>query len=509
MNPLLLVFSTLFISSFTYYLLVARNKNRPKGPPLPPGPKGLPVLGNLLQLGDKPHHTLQALAKVYGPLFRLKLGSVDIVVAGSAAVATQFLKVHDDNFSDRPRSISAEHLAFNHEDLVFSNYGPRWRMYRRLCTSQLFSQKAIDNFRSVRESEVDLLARALTSRAENNGTMDLGKALNVCTANTLSMSMFSRRVFVPEEESGDAAEFKEMVMDLFKFAGEFYLRDYVPALRWFDLDGTVGRMKRLHQRFNKFYDKLIDEHAAAAKEGDLLSVLMKLKEDDDFEGGKLTNKDIKALLFDLYAAGTDTSSIAIEWAMSEMIRNPDILKEAQKEIDSVVGRDRLLSEADLPNLPLLHAIIKESLRLHPSVPLSVPHLSKEACEINGYRIPKDTMLLPNLWAIARDPELWPDPLEYRPARFLPGGEAEHVDVKGNDFQILPFSAGRRICVGMTMGLKMVQLITGTLIHGFDWALPDGRRGEMLDMEEASGLTLERAVPLVVHPIPRLATAAYM
>lgn len=194
--------------------------------------------------------------------------------------------------------------------------------------------------------------------------------------------------------------------------------------------------------------------------------------------------------------------------MSEMIRNPDILKEAQKEIDSVVGRERLLSEADLPNLPLLHAIIKESLRLHPSVPLSVPHLSKEACVINGYRIPKDTMLLPNLWAIARDPEQWPDPLEYRPARFLPGGEAEHVDVKGNDFQILPFSAGRRICVGMTMGLKMVQLITGTLIHGFDWALPDGRRGEMLDMEEAAGLTLERAVPLVVHPIPRLAKAAY-
>lgn len=194
--------------------------------------------------------------------------------------------------------------------------------------------------------------------------------------------------------------------------------------------------------------------------------------------------------------------------MSEMIRNPDILKEAQKEIDSVVGRERLLSEADLPNLPVLHAIIKESLRLHPSVPLSVPHLSKEACVINGYRIPKDTMLLPNLWAIARDPEQWPDPLEYRPARFLPGGEAEHVDVKGNDFQILPFSAGRRICVGMTMGLKMVQLITGTLIHGFDWALPDGRRGEMLDMEEAAGLTLERAVPLVVHPIPRLAKAAY-
>ena len=195
--------------------------------------------------------------------------------------------------------------------------------------------------------------------------------------------------------------------------------------------------------------------------------------------------------------------------MSEMVRNPDILKEAQIEIDTVVGRDRLVCEADLNNLPLLNALIKESLRLHPSVPLSVPHLSKEACEINGYRIPKDAMLLPNLWAIARDPEVWPNPLEFNPARFLPGGSHEHVDVKGNDFGILPFSAGRRICVGMTMGLKMVQLITATLIQGFDWALPDGRMGQKLDMEEAAGLTLERAVPLVVHPIPRLAQDVYM
>lgn len=211
---------------------------------------------------------------------------------------------------------------------------------------------------------------------------------------------------------------------------------------------------------------------------------------------------------DLYAAGTDTSSIAVEWAMSELILRPKILKEVQSEIDAAVGRGRLVCEADLGELPLLNAVIKESLRLHPSVPLSVPHQTKEDCVVNGYSIPKDAMMLPNLWAIGRDPEVWADPLQYDPSRFMPGGAYEHFDVKGTDYGILPFSAGRRICVGMTMGLKMVQLIVATLVQGFDYALPDGRPGQELDMEEAAGMTLERAQPLVVRPVPRLAGEVY-
>lgn len=205
----------------------------------------------------------------------------------------------------------------------------------------------------------------------------------------------------------------------------------------------------------------------------------------------------------MFSAGTDTSSSTVEWVMAELLRHPKILAKAQQEIDSVVGRDRLVTELDLPQLTYLQAIVKETFRLHPSTPLSLPRLAAESCEINGYHIPKDSTLLVNVWAISRDPEVWDEPLEFRPSRFLPGGERPNADVRGNDFEVIPFGAGRRICAGMTLGLRMVQLLSATLVHAFDWELTAGQSPEKLDMEEAYGLTLQRASPLMVHPHPRL------
>lgn len=211
---------------------------------------------------------------------------------------------------------------------------------------------------------------------------------------------------------------------------------------------------------------------------------------------------------DLFTAGTDTSSSTVEWAIAELIRHPNLMAQAQKELDQVVGPNRLVKEADLPNLTFLQAIIKETFRLHPSTPLSLPRMAEESCEINGYFIPKGSTVLVNVWAIARDPDSWSDPLEFRPNRFLPGGEKPNADVRGNDFEVIPFGAGRRICAGMNLGLRMVQLLTASLIHAFDWELPNGLKVENLNMEEAYGLTLQRASPLMVHPRPRLASHVY-
>jgi flavonoid 3'-monooxygenase len=208
------------------------------------------------------------------------------------------------------------------------------------------------------------------------------------------------------------------------------------------------------------------------------------------------------ILQNLYTAGTDTTSSTVEWAMAELIRHPDILKRAQEELDSVVGRNRLVMEQDLPNLPMFQAIIKEVFRLHPSTPLSLPRMADNECEINGCHIPKNATVLVNVWAIARDPTVWKDPLRFDPGRFLPGGSHAHVDVKGNDFELIPFGAGRRICPGMGLGLRMVQIMTAALIHSFDWGLPDGQTLDKLDMEEAFGVTLQRSVPLVACPVPR-------
>ena len=173
-----------------------------------------------------------------------------------------------------------------------------------------------------------------------------------------------------------------------------------------------------------------------------------------------------------------------------------------------MGRDQLVSDLDLPHLTYFQAVIKETFWLHLSTPLSLPRMASESCEINGYHIPKGATLLVNVWAIARDPNEWKNPLEFQPERFLPGGERPNADVRGNDFEVIPFGAGRRICAGMSLGLRMVQLLTATLVHAFDWELADGLTPEKLNMDEAFGLTLRRATPLMVHPRPRLSQHAY-
>ncbi|KAL7139328.1 hypothetical protein ABFS83_09G043400 [Erythranthe nasuta] len=511
------IIATFIIGVVLLYTFLRRGRQGQRGAnwlPLPPGPRPWPILGNLPHLGPKPHQSMAALARVYGPLMHLKMGMVHVVVAASAGVAEQFLKVHDANFSSRPPNSGAKHVAYNYQDLVFAPYGPRWRLLRKICALHLFSSKALDDFRHVRQEEVAILTRAL---AGGGGTpASLGQMVNVCATNAISRVMFGRRVVGHGSSGGGdekAEEFKGMVVELMVLAGVFNLGDFIPPLEGLDLQGVASKMKKLHKRFDAFLSAILDEHkinGSSEMQGnvDLLSTLISFKDGNDSDGGKLTDTEIKALLLNLFAAGTDTTSSTVEWAIAELIRHPKILAQAQQELDSVVGKDRLVTESDLTQLSFLQAVIKETFRLHPSTPLSLPRISDKSCEVNGYFIPKGSTLLVNVWAIARDPDAWSDPLEFKPERFLMGGEKPNVDVRGNDFEVIPFGAGRRICAGMSLGLRMVQLLTATLIHAFDFELANGQLPETLNMEEAYGLTLQRDEPLLVHPKPRLAPHLY-
>nr|BAN62871.1 flavonoid 3'-hydroxylase [Dianthus caryophyllus] len=509
MSPLELTFYTIVLATILYYLITTVFRGHQK--PLPPGPRPWPIVGNLPHMGQAPHQGLAALAQKYGPLLYMRLGYVDVVVAASASVATQFLKTHDLNFSSRPPNSGAKHIAYNYQDLVFAPYGPKWRMLRKICSLHMFSSKALDDFRLVRQEEVSILVNAIAKAGTK--PVQLGQLLNVCTTNALSRVMLGKRVLGDGTGKSDpkAEEFKDMVLELMVLTGVFNIGDFVPALECLDLQGVASKMKKLHKRLDNFMSNILEEHKSVAHQqngGDLLSILISLKDNCDGEGGKFSDTEIKALLLDLFTAGTDTSSSTTEWAIAELIRHPKILAQVQQEMDSVVGRDRLIAEADIPNLTYFQAVIKEVFRLHPSTPLSLPRVANESCEINGYHIPKNTTLLVNVWAIARDPEVWADPLEFKPERFLPGGEKPNVDVKGNDFELIPFGAGRRICAGLSLGLRMVQLMTATLAHTYDWALADGLMPEKLNMDEAYGLTLQRKVPLMVHPTRRLSARVY-
>ncbi|XP_058733017.1 flavonoid 3'-monooxygenase-like [Vicia villosa] len=508
MSPWIIVFVTIAASILIYKLLNLISKPSSR---LPPGPKPWPIVGNLPHMGPVPHHALAALALKHGPLMHLRLGFVDVIVAASASVAEQFLKVHDANFSNRPPNSGAKYMAYNYQDLVFAPYGPRWRLLRKLSYVHMFSSKALDDFSHIRQEEVARLIRNLASSGSK--AANLGQMLNVCTTNALARVMIGRRVFNDGNSGCDprADEFKSMVVELMVLAGVFNVGDFVPALEWLDLQGVQGNMKKLHKRFDTFLTSIIEDHkvSKSEKHNDLLSTLLSLKEKDDEDGDKVNDTEIKALLLNMFTAGTDTSSSTTEWAIAELIRNPKLMVSVQKELDSVVGRDRLVTEMDLAHLPYLEAVVKETFRLHPSTPLSLPRVANESCEIFNYHIPKGATLLVNVWAISRDPKEWSNPLEFKPERFLPGGEKFDVDIKGTDFEVIPFGAGRRICAGMSLGLRMVQLLTATLVQAYDWELENGLSPEKLNMDEAYGLTLQRQVPLLAHPRPRLAQHLYL
>ncbi|OAY82790.1 Flavonoid 3',5'-hydroxylase [Ananas comosus] len=410
--------------------------------PLPPGPYGVPVLGALPLIGAAPHSALARLARRHGPIMYLKMGTCGAVVASSPSAARAFLKTADAQFANRPAVASARDITYGFHNMVFANYGPRWKLMRKLASLHLLGARALADWSHVRRDEARRMVGAMRERSAAGQAVVVPDAVVCALANMVGQITLSRRVFDAQGAASNA--YKDMIVELLTGAGLFSVGDFVPAVAWMDLQ-------------------------------------------------------------DLFTAGTDTSSIIIEWALAEMLKAPAILARAQSELDRVVGHDRRLEESDIPNLPYLQAVCKEALRLHPSTPLGLPHFTFEDCEVAGFRIPKNSRLLVNIWAIGRDPSVWPDPLEFRPERFL-HGDAAKIDPLGNYFELIPFGAGRRICAGKLAGMVFVHYFLGTLLHAFDWRLPDGE--ELINMDETFGLALPKAVPLKAMVRPRLSPPAY-
>lgn len=201
----------------------------------------------------------------------------------------------------------------------------------------------------------------------------------------------------------------------------------------------------------------------------------------------------------MVVGGTDTTSNTVEFAMAEIMNKPEVMKKVEQELEAVVGKDNIVEESHIQKLPYLYAVMKETLRLHPALPLLVPHCPSEPCIVGGFSIPKGARVFVNVWAIHRDPSIWKNPMEFDPERFLRGA----WDYSGNDFSYFPFGSGRRICAGIAMAERMTMFSLATLLHSFHWKLPEGK----LDLSEKFGIVLKKKVPLVAIPTPRLSDAA--
>ncbi|GAA0169207.1 oxygenase [Lithospermum erythrorhizon] len=291
-----------------------------------------------------------------------------------------------------------------------------------------------------------------------------------------------------------------------ELAGRPNVADYFPLLKWFDPQG-LRRKTQFH--VNKAFDivgaflkerieKRQNEGGGMKKEKDYLDVLLEYGEVDSGCFQKFSSTAINVVVFEMFTAGTDTTTSTLEWAMAELLKNQKLLEKVQHEIRSVIAQGNKITEKDIDNLPYLKAVINETLRLHPPLPFLVPHMAMKSCNMFQYDIPKETQVLVNVWAIGRDPNAWKDPLEFKPERFVESNT--RLDYKGQHFEYLPFGSGRRMCHAVPLVSRVLPLALGSVLHSFDWALPDGIRAEALDMRERMGITLRKQIALKAIPM---------
>ncbi|XP_074587143.1 trimethyltridecatetraene synthase-like [Curcuma longa] len=491
--------------------LLRRRRGR-SVPNLPPGPRPWPIIGNLNLIGSLPHRSIYDLSKKYGPLMSLRFGSFPVVVGSSVSMAKFFLKTHDLSFVSRPKTAAGKYTTYNYSDITWSPYGPYWRQARKICLMELFSAKRLDSYAYIRVEEVRDLNRALFAAASSASPVLLKDHLSTVSLNVITRMVLGKKYLDPAVESAIVSpeEFKEMLDELFLLNGVMNIGDSIPWLNLLDLQGYIGRMKKLSRKFDRFLEHVLDEHnERRRREGtefvakDMVDVLLQLADDPNLDV-KLERHGVKGFTQDMIAGGTESSAVTLEWAISELLRRPEVFEKASAELDRVVGRGRWVEERDIPSLPYIEAIVKETMRLHPVAPLLVPRLAREQTTVDGYDIPAGTRVLVSVWAIGRDPTVWDNPEEFQPERF----EGSTLDVKGHDYELLPFGAGRRMCPGYNLGLKVIQLTLANLLHGFRWKLPAGKKAEELSMEEIFGLSTPKKEPLLVVVEPKLSVDLY-
>ncbi|KAL7604964.1 hypothetical protein Lser_V15G18363 [Lactuca serriola] len=486
----------------------------------PPQAKGAwPIIGHLHLLGgpELPHKVLGDMAEKHGPIFSIKLGVHQAVVVSDAAIAKDCFTTNDKAFASRPKTEATKIMAYNYAVFGLAPYGDYWRNMRKMVVSEVLSQRRVEMVGHIRASEVRASIKDLydgwvkNKRSENSDMVkvEMSRWFGNLILNIM-VRIISGKRFSPNDEEG--VQFQVVVRKFFELMGAFVVADFIPYLNYLDVDGYKKVMKNTAKDLDNIFDRWLKEHKQENKsikqhEGnqDFMHVLISILQgasEDEFPGFD-HDTIIKATCLQLLVAGVDTTSVTITWALALLLNNPKALETAQDEIDEHVGRERVVEESDLKKLVYLEAIIKETLRLYPAGPLSVPHELLEDSIVGGYNIQKGTRLLVNLWKMQRDPNIWSDPTEFKPERFLTSHK--DVDVKGNHYELLPFGSGRRMCPGALFALQALGLTLASLIQQFVLKKPSK---EAVDMTESMGMTNGKATPLDVLLCPRLSSNMY-
>ncbi|KAH6791397.1 hypothetical protein C2S51_006403 [Perilla frutescens var. frutescens] len=508
--------AALFSLLFYYLISNPRRSGAHKAPPEAAG--AWPLVGHLHLMSSHPsagllHVNLGRLADKYGPIFRIRIGVHRVVVVSGWQLMKELFTTNDAAVSSRPNMRAGKHMAYDYAMLGFSMYGAYWREVRKLVATELFSSRRVELQRSVRVSEttkfINELYKLWEEKRDGGGRalVDMKKGFGELTLNVVMMMVAGKR-FHGGDNAEEARRCRQVMRDFFHLSSTFVPADALPFLGWLDIGGLEKRMKKTAKELDELVGEWLEEHrkreySGEEKPRDFMDVMLSVVKGWDFECEYHVDTIIKATCGALISGGNDTTSVVFIWALSLILNHPHDMKKAQEELDKHVGKDRRVNESDINNLVYLQAITKEILRLYPPGPLSGTRKLTEDCYVGGYHIPKDTWLIANLYKLHRDPQMWPNPLEFRPERFMKGDK--NIDVKGQDFELIPFGAGRRVCPGTNFALQMLHLVLASILQAFDLSTVSD---EAIDMTESNGLTNMKATPLDVLISPRLSPNLY-
>ncbi|PHT47928.1 hypothetical protein CQW23_12136 [Capsicum baccatum] len=504
--------TTIVTLAFLFYFLWPKRSSKLLLPPEISG--GWPIIGHLFYFendgDDRPlARKLSDLADKYGSVFTLRLGLPRVLVVSSYDAVKDCYSTNDAVFANRPACLYGEYLGYSNAMLFLANYGPYWKNIRKLVIQEVLSNSRLDKLKQVRLNKIQSSFNNLHSRVQK-----IDKSI-INLTDWLEELTFGLIVKMIAGKDGDeeVERCKEAFRAFLTLSMEFVIWDAfpIPLFKWVDFQGHVKSMKRTFKDIDSISQRWLDEHVkmremlrednGGGDENDFIDVLLSKMSNEHLRGGHSRDTIIKATVFSLVLDAADTVALHINWGMALLINNQHVLKKAQEEIDTTIGKDRWIEESDIKNLVYLQAIIKEVLRLYPPGPLLVPHENAEDCVVRGYHIPKGTRLYTNVLKLQRDPKIWSNPVQFEPERFF----STDVDFRGQHYEFIPFGSGRRSCPGMTYALQVEYLTIGHLIQGFDYRTPSG---EPLDMKEGPGMTMRKVNPVEVIMTPRLASELY-
>ncbi|XP_048738007.1 cytochrome P450 2G1-like [Ostrea edulis] len=453
-------FWTLFLA-FVVILLYVWWKKTSRDPALPPGPPTVPFLGNILSISpDTMLENFQTYRKKYGDVFSLITGTKTMVIVNGLDTIRDIFIKHGDIVSERPDIFAAKEIA-KYKGLTLSS-GEIWKEHRPFSVNALrefgFGKRSLES--KIME-EVGVLVRELQSK--NGQPFNIRTLITLCISNVICSINFGQRF---EHDESRFLSLLKMINENLSNGNIMFKASIFPFLRY--IPGDPLKLKKVLQKVDIVSDyiyQIINDHDDSFDETnirDFIDVYLgKLKSETDNPRTTYDVKQVMQVVKDLFVAGTETTSTALRWFTVFMIRNPEVQEKMRKEISDVIGSSQYPSINDKPNMPYTEAVLHEVLRIGCIVPLSLPHGLTRDLIYKDFVIPKDAILIPNLHSILFDPEVFENPKDFRPERFLDAdGKLKNAD------KVLAFSLGRRVCLGESLARMELFLFATTLVQRF-------------------------------------------